>query len=199
MTPWADVSTALVSLFTDLSKDLSKATLNYSAGWREGAQPQPHIAQGFDLQLKVVAVAGIGEDETRQSFDELTQTVTFYQYCLRRITLQLTATATQLVEGRNPMAVLERVRTRIRRPSSLAVLGAAGLSLVRLERALDATYGFDNKRRPAAVMDVVLTGAFTDQDPVDPGWIEYVHVASTLDGSSDSPIAGGQWVPGTPP
>lgn len=199
MSPWTDVSAALVALFTDLSKDAARATLNYSAMWREGAQQAPHEAQGFKLELKVTTVAGIGEDETRYEFDEGTQTQTSFQYCLRRITLQVTATATQALDGRHPMAVLERVRTRLGRPSSKSALAAVGLSFVRMEPALDVTYTFDNKRRPAAVMDVVLTGAFTDEDPVDAGWIQYVEVGSHHDGSADSPIEGEQWIPEEPP
>lgn len=199
MTPWAGTSAALVALFTDLSKDVTLDATKYAPIWREGADVAEHDKQGFKLQLKVLSVRGVGEDETRWVFDQGTQTLSSHQYCVRSFTLQLTATARQLLDGRNPMAVLERVRTRIRRPSSLAAIGAAGLSLIRVEQALDATYTFDNKRRPCAVMDVVFTGAFTDEDPVDPGWIQYVDIDGELAGSVDSPIATQAWVPEEPP
>lgn len=199
MTPWADVSAALVSLFTGLSKDVTRPAAQYAAEWRESAGKLQNDSQGFALRMKVVSVAGIGEDETRWEFDEGTQTLSSFQYCLRRIRLQLTSSSDKWLEGRHPMAVLERVRTRIRRPSSLAAIGAAGLSLVRVEQALDVTTGVDNHRLPAAVMDVILTGAFTDEDPVDPDWIAYVDLGSTYAGSVDSPIVGGQWVPEEPP
>jgi hypothetical protein len=195
VTPWSGTSAALIALFTDLSKDLGQPTAGYSAEWREAAQKEQHVAQGFKLQLKVTSVRGVGQDETRRRWDAQTQTSSTYQYCLRSFTLQVRAKATQLIDGRNPMAVLERVRTRIHRPSSQDALAAVSCALVGCGPATDLSAGFDDRVRPEAVMDVVLQGAFTDADPVYPGWIEFVEVTGRYLGSVDSPIVATGWVP----
>jgi hypothetical protein len=186
---WSAIKPALITLFTDLAltqvaadEDDANKYPRWEAEWegRKKAHISPQYHQA--LWLKVTSVIGVGVDETRYA-DITTDDgpdLSATQSGLRRIILQVQSRCTEYEDDGSIwcMQTLERIRTRLRRPSSLAALDAVGCSLIKLERAIDVSFKSDQHIWSAGNLDVVLGCAVNDTDPVPAGWIERIELTS---------------------
>lgn len=143
-----------------------------------------HLGQNVKraLLLKVTSVIGIGEDETRYS--EEGGVVTATQCGQRRFTLQIQAHSTEHTDDGWGIAILERIRTRIRRRSSIDRLLSVGVSIIRLEQAIDVSRKMDQRVQSIANMDVILGAVVNEDDPIPAGWIEHVVITSHTEDAS---------------
>lgn len=205
MIGWSTAAPVIKSLFGSLAVDPSLITETspaFAAEWKDGARGATHSEQRFSLLLKVTNVSPIGVDETRDeevsADSEAPSDAGFLgalrsiQCGIRRVTIQVQTVVPEHTDDFWGIAALERLRVRIRRRPSLAVLNTLNMALVSIGQALKVNFRDNGRWTSAAVMDIVLCSAFSDVDPVPLGWIEAVDLTSRLRGTD------GQELPSPP-
>lgn len=183
MIDWATVSPALKRLFSSLALDESPAA-SFCAEWFDGKRSHINTEVRKELTLRVTNVASAGEDERRYTQETVDGDVVLTESMvgLRKFTLQVRVDS----YDHDPdcdnwcWSMTERIRTRLRRSSSVATLEAACLSLLDVGPSIDASFVFDQHAVNAALFDCTFYAAFTDSDPVPQGWIEYAVLTSQI-------------------
>lgn len=186
---WSAICPVLIALFTELALDQVEADPidpqkfpRWSAEWSE--QHRGMMAPGVRqaLYLKVTSVVPVGEDETRYSAgpldDDGAPTLLSTVTGLRRFVLQVQSVVTErnIADGLWCMQTLERIRTRLSRRSSIERLLAVDVALVRTEQSVKTARPKGQHQQSVGVMDVVLTAAVNDADPVPVGWIQGIEL-----------------------
>jgi hypothetical protein len=170
---WSTVAPALRALFSSLALN-APVTPEFLARWTDKSAELVHPEVGKELTLKVTSVVGIGEDERRyvEVDDDVQESIVGH----RRFVIQVRVDSFDHSEDESRWcwSMIERIRTRLRRRSSIDALLAVNVALVEVGSAIDASLTFDKRRVNAALMDVTMAAAFTDTDPVPVGWIEHV-------------------------
>lgn len=173
---WSTIKPALVGLVSSIAFDDDGPEPTWHG------RPRPLIGDRirYEITLRITSVAAIGPDETRH--DEIvvsgSPALRGTQYGHRRIVLRIEATSTTNTDDAHALHLIENVRTRLRRPSSLETLLAVGLSIVGTGATLDTTYRDGARYVPRATLDVTLLGTVADADPVPVGWIQYALATS---------------------
>jgi hypothetical protein len=202
MVNWSEINPVLVTLFTSLAVDQPPAPEPpWSAEWRDrrANAVHPHATLKQLLYLKVTSVVGIGQDETRYEFVPVTSSapadlpylgqLRATQCGWRRFTLQVQSHVVEHQDVQWCMQTLERLRTGLRRRSSLDALSAVGVSLVRIEQAVDVSRKFDGRVHSIGNMDVIFGAVVNDRDPAPAGWIERIELTSHFqDGGAELPV-----------
>ena len=148
--------------------------------WLE--EPRKQIP-GARVFLNITSSSGLGVDDVRTTEGvtvggELERTV----QGLRLFTLSLQCETESQAPAGAARSTVERLRTRLRRPSTLAALKGAGLALVRLEATQTLDYDWHDRRMSRAAMDAIF--ATTSNDGTLPAdavtYIERVLVTSSI-------------------
>lgn len=182
MIGWVDINPVLLEVFTEAAVDRTRLSENFTAEWKEGPVGIINDQQCQALQLKITRVAGIGEDETRQTEETVdgVTTVTETQTGQRKFTLQVRATVPAHTDEQWSMATLERVRMRLRLPRILERLLDLDVSLIRIDDAIKASFKDGGRVVSAANMDVIFGAVASENDPIPMGWIQYLVISSHL-------------------
>lgn len=187
MIAWSTIKPALVTLMSSLAVDQitpdeDDAQLHppFEAEWAERRKTHVHPEHSQALYLKVLSVASKGVDETRFENIEIEDVPDLQatQCGLRRFTLQVQSRCTEYEDNLWCMQTLERIRTRLRRLSSLAALRAVGCALIRIENAVDISFRSDQHIWSAGNLDVILACEVNDVDPIPVGFIERIELTS---------------------
>lgn len=168
---WTTLETRLPALFGEL--------LGIPCHWR--AQPQK-MQQGASAVIDLLAPTSIGVDDLRWTdvADPTTGAITGVQATIvgqRELTLQVSVWSPSQKLGSSARMYLERLRTRLRWPSTLATLKELGLAHVRTEGVVDIEPEQDNRVRSGAALDVRLAYAASEADVAIP-YIETARVQS---------------------
>lgn len=182
---WATVNPQLVDILGSLASP-DEGTVpgqNWSAEWKDrkvSAVASSGILKGVKLYLKITSVVGIGDDDNRLEQEtpdgDLQETI----YGLRRVTLNLQTTCTEVSDASWALSILERIRTRLRRQRTIDALLDLNVGIVRIMQAIDLSKTQDQKVQSRASMDVILTLVSCDTDPVTTGWISSVEITNEL-------------------
>lgn len=179
MIGWSTVAPALVSVMNAIAVDAALDASGFTAEWKHGQRGFTHDVQGFSLLMEVTSVVGIGEDETRyvrNESDEPVETICGN----RRIVMQLTAIVPDRTDAMLAHVVLDRVRTRLMKRSSIAALIAVGVALGPVGPALKTPFKDKGRSVNAAVCSVTFQSVVNDADTVEAGWFNRVEVSSQL-------------------
>jgi hypothetical protein len=177
---WSEVSPALVSLFSDLAfPGINPAFL---AQWHNRSREQVSDKTATAVLLRVTNTKEVGEDETR--YEDGDGVLLPTQVGQRLVTLEIRVESYENTDTHWAWATVERIRSRLRRPSSLERLRLVNCALVRTGPALGLPEPRDGHMTSIAVMDVVLTAAFADPDEA-AGWIERIELTSHLTHAPD--------------
>ncbi len=132
--------------------------------WRDGKRT---MMQHPYLTLRILASSHLGQDQVTYEFDgslspdpDVVPTVSGQ----RIFTLSIEARSRENSDGLEAMAILECLRSSLRKPSIVAALNAAKLSIVRHEGLVDASTPADERVESRAVLDVVLSTVSTSGD-----------------------------------
>jgi hypothetical protein len=183
---WSTIRPALIDLFSRLALPYgADAPDGWGAAW-EGRQDNPGFtppAVRFDLSLNITNVSSDGHDGTRYEYDEDDDALYETQFGMRRFTLQVQAFVHEHTDDLTELEILERIRTRIRKPSSLAALKAVNVGLIDVLAAVPIRIVSNKRTISAGNMDVFFAAAVNDADPIPVGWFERVVITSELKGS----------------
>lgn len=161
---FAEIQTELPALF--------EALMGISCNWRDQAVPFVDGPQAF---LDVLAPAAVGVDDLRWSEvgvdaedPTLPDTIQATMVGNREMTIQVT-----VWNDRQPLDVsaryyLERLRTRLRFPSTLEAMRALGLAQVRTEAMIDLDPTEDGRVMSQTSMDLRLAYVVAETDDAQP-------------------------------
>lgn len=194
MINWSEASPVLQQLFSELA--FEALTPPFRAHWGARSQTMTHPQAQADVLLRIRRIDPVGEDETRyveetpeptpENPDPESQLIP-YQMGNRRITLEVRVESHQQTDEMWAWSTIERMRTRLSRPSSLQKLLGINMALVRTQGAVPLPMVRDKRHISVAVMEVVLSARFADADvPVD--WIEHIEITSKLKDADDSEL-----------
>lgn len=181
---WSTVNPGLISIFGALASPDEGTVVgqNWSAEWKDRkvtAVATSGILKGVKLYLKITSVVGIGDDDRRlvdAGSGVLQETI----YGLRRVTLNLQTTCTEVSDASWALSILERIRSRMRRRSVIDAMLALDIGQVRTLQVIDLSKTQDQKVQSRASMDVILTMLSSDQDPVPTGWFNTIEFTSHI-------------------
>lgn len=129
--------------------------------------PRPRANTALVI-LSWVSRSGFGTDETSWEYAanadpllEMTPTVQGPRVASLQFAVEVFADQRP---GHNAASLIERARTRLRWPSSLTTLSAAGLALASIGAATQADYRADGRMVSRSLFEVRLNGASTEAD-----------------------------------
>lgn len=143
------------------------------------SDPRPFVdptAKGIAI-VSVRTTGAHGWDDARAVYDTPSDGLVWTQCGTRRATLTVRVEQFPTAPSKWAYDVLETLRMRIQRDTSLATLRAANMALIDYEDTQDLELFYDDHRVTAATMDVILAAAVTDSDPTqEGGYIKIVQV-----------------------
>lgn len=174
---WATLYPALLSLFGELATE----DPSFEAEDRDRPRQIMSPVHKMTLAVRVLSLVGLGEDEERLEFVDgrLQANITGQ----RKLVLQLEVDSIENTDTGWAWAAIERVRTRLRRQSSLDALHAVDAALIRVGPALQANFRHEGRMHSRVLLDVELGVCVNDLDTSYPGnWIEKVVITSHAQG-----------------
>ncbi len=146
--------------------------------WAEEERP---MVEGPIGLLNVIASAGLGVDDTRWADPGGVDPPVPAVSGNRRHTLSVQIeTISQRAVGAARYTA-ERIRTRLRLPSSLDALHALGLAIVRLEPTTVLQYEHDERAYSRATLDVILAAVHEETD-VALGYFNRIELTTEIKG-----------------
>lgn len=180
MIDWSVASPALVKLFTRLAFDVTP--VKFSAQWQARTQKYTDPTAKTDLILMVRTIQGIGTDET---VDEVVGSdVRQAQLGNRRVILECRVESYKATDSHWCWSTIERIRTRLSRPSSHQALEGINWALVDTGPAIALPMNVRGAEWSAATMDVTFGTRFLDVDMSDFDWIERIELTSHVSGTN---------------
>lgn len=172
MATWAQMQTDLPPLFT--------ALLGIPCDWR--TQPRG-MHTGARAQLDVIGGVGRGVDEP--TWDDVPAddvadppvAVRATVHGIREMTLQVSVWALRQTLDQSAREYLERLRLRLRFPSTVVALDALGLAVVGIERVVQIDPEADGRKQSEASMDVRIAYGVRESDTA----IPYIETARIHD------------------
>jgi hypothetical protein len=150
---------------------------------------RPALGPGADgiCLLRVTSVPALGVDETRYTFtDDAAPAPDVFpeQTGNRTPVLSVKVDSYDNNARTRARAILERIRTRLRRPSSRAALAKIDTSIATIGTVFAVGRVEDNREYSRAAMDVVLNAAICDAD-VPFGSIKTIEVSGEITDAAD--------------
>lgn len=179
---WTKINPVLIDLFSRMVREPDAH--EWSAEWKEAPRQFINPIQQGALTLKVTSCVGVGEDEIRREMREIlvegvVVTDLVEVVCgIRRFVLRVEAQATEHTDAVWAMQTLERIRTRLSRPSVLGELNAVDVAVVGVGTSTKASATIDKRVSSIGFLDVTMTTVVNEADDVPVGWIERVIVTS---------------------
>lgn len=184
MIDWTVASPALIDLFTRLAFDVRPT--NFKGQWQARTQRYTDQASKTDLILMVRSIQDIGEDETVQV--AVGQDVRQAQMGNRRVIIECRIESYKASDTHWCWSTIERIRTRLRRPSSHQALEAINWALVDTGPAIALPMHVRGAEWSAATMDVTFGTRFIDIDASPFDWIERIELTSHVSGNDGTEL-----------
>lgn len=144
-------------------------------------EPQTFVSPTTQGQLFIEIRSGamLGDDEFTRVYDAVTNKQIVTQKGNRLFTL--TVRMESYDSTSNAYETLEKIRNRLRRPSSLARLRAEKMTVYETQPVVSLPTKYDNRVISAANFDLHMALFFTDIDTTDDGiWVETVELINEL-------------------
>lgn len=132
----------------------------------------------MSVELKITSVEASGIDEVRYHYDSGTDTRTEELCGNREITVSVKIESDSQDDGEeSPGQLASYLRARLRRPSALRALQAAGLGLAEIHATTNVDYVDQDRMLSVSVTDLLFNAAESDVSaPSSTGWIDSVKV-----------------------
>lgn len=157
----------------------------------EGKRTFTDPTTGLTLTVKVTGIYGYGRDERRMRYDDTKKQLTEEVHGQRRIKLTTRFECQEATMADWCFAYSERVRTRLRRESSLEALIAVNSSLIEIHDTVNFSAKNDDHIETISQFDLMLGAAFQDDNPFPPnsGWIDSIAYDSHVsEGGVELPV-----------
>ncbi len=186
MIPWTTLYPALLRLFGRLA---SNDDQSFEAEDRDRPRKIMSDAHRFTLTVRLLSVIGLGEDEERFDLIPGNATGADRKYAgqlrpnitgQRKLVLQLECDSIENTDSGWAWTMIERVRTRMRRRTSIEALDAVEAALIRVGQGVQANFRHEGRMHSRVLLDIELGCVVNDQDPIPTGWIERVEVTGHL-------------------
>lgn len=188
MIGWSAINPLLLDVFRDAARDATKDASNFAAEWSERPARFTDPRQGFSLRLRVTSVSELAEDETR--YEDVGGVLTATQTGQRKFTLQVQAIVPANLDDLWAIGVLERARTRLRRPSTIDALLELDVALIRIGPSVPVAFKDGGRQFSSGTLEVFFGCTASEDDPIPAGWIQYLVISSHLkDGAGELPPA----------
>lgn len=174
MLAWEDINPALLDLVSRLAFPGKQFTAQISG--RSNKATSPTIQT--EIFLRVRSITPIGAEETRKV--RIDGADHFAQYGQRRVIYELRVESLKNTDAAWAWSAMERIRTRLWRPSSLEVLAGLNMALLDTGTALDLPSVRDRREWSIAAMDVTFGAAFLDIEDAPYNWIQRVEITSQV-------------------
>lgn len=174
----------------DLMADISEIRAEWQNQPRGYQAPQEHAT----VRLRVTSVQPVGVDETRTVIDDTKLTtnppveVEPSQVGLEITTLQIQVEAQEHRANTRARHFLKRIKTRLRRPSSLATLRDVNTSLIDIGVITVLDLVQDIRARSLATMDVRLHTGVDERDDAF-GRIDRLGITANVTDASGATVA----------
>lgn len=168
MLDWTTIREGVRELVSDLA--------GIEATWLY--QPDVYVPSPTDAlaRLSIVALEGVARDEVRIAEPDDGELPVAVQG-LRMWTLSVRVESTDEADDRAAVVYTDRLRSKLRLPSTREALAALDTSLVAVAGDSTSPTTYDQRARVAHVLDVrLLTSCAIDDTPID--WIGSVEVAA---------------------
>lgn len=155
--------------------------------WR-GSDRATGLKDYPQIELVASSLVHAGVDEIRKSYSATPTPGRVVNHVgNRRLTVSIRIYNDDGAVGRNALALADQLRTRLRRPSVLAALRTADVSLARILGTVDGLEVDDGDGRlvSLSITDVLFLVAERDTDTPDTGdWIDTAAGSATIDGNT---------------
>lgn len=188
MIDWSVANPALIELFSRLAFDTRPAKFKPQIEGR--TQRYTHPDAKTDLVLKLRSVGDIGEDETDQV--DVGGQSHFAQLGNRRVIMEVRVETYKNTDANWAFTTIERIRTRLSRPSSHEALEVINFALVEVGPSVSLPMNVKGADWSAASFDVTFGTRFIDVETEPFNWIERVTITSHVQDP------GGQELPAPP-
>lgn len=176
MIDWSTVTPALVELFTRLAFPSRPDRFKAQVDGR--VQRYTDTDSKTDLVLKLRHVSDIGEDETEQR--EVTGKTVYAQLGNRRVIIEVRIETYKNTDDNWAWSTVERIRTRLRRPSSHEALRSINFALVETGPSIALPMNVKGAEWSAAMMELTFGTRFEDIETTPFNWIERVDLTSHI-------------------
>lgn len=174
MIEWQTASPALLKLFTRLAYD--NPPKGFAAQWGDRTQRYTDSTTRTDLRLTVRSIEAIGVDETSQVTVNGEQH--YAQLGDRIINIECRVETYRNMDPHWAWSTIERIRSRIRRPSSLELLRDINWALIRIGPTVQLPMHVRGAEWSAASFEVAFGARFLDVEPEAFDWIERIEITS---------------------
>lgn len=146
--------------------------------WNGRPKEQTHSGTQTDILLSISDISNFGYDETR--LIEVDSQEVFAQYGVRLITITIRVESFNNTDKTWAFQTIEKIRTRLRRPASIAALNVLELSIVEFGNAIPVSLPRDRREWSVAEMDVTFEHSICDAEDTSPNRITSVEVTSQI-------------------
>ncbi len=184
---WEVLNPAVLSLVESIAVDANGGTL--TAEHKDRARKLLSTQQKRALTLQILNVIGLGDDEERSEdvasgatgadapwAGKLRRSVVGH----RKVTYRLVCDALENTDKAWAWGTIERVRTRLRRTTSLDALARVDAALNSVGQSLEANFRHDKRIVNRVLLDFALNVRVNDVEEAPIGWIEHVVLTSEV-------------------
>lgn len=177
MIDWSVANPALVALFTRLAFD--KAPDKFRAQVDGRAQRYTDTESKTDLVLKLRHISPIGVDETEKV--EVGSGLHYAQSGNRRVIIEVRVETYKNNDANWAWTTIERLRTRIQRPSSHQALADINFAFVEAGPSVGFPQTVNGAEWSVAAMDITFGTRFIDVETIPFGWFERIAITSHIE------------------
>lgn len=187
MIDWETLNPAVLSLVERLAVDANHSTLSVEHKDRSRKLISPQNKRALTLQI--LNIVGLGDDEERHEdvaadatgadapwAGELRARVVGH----RRVTYRVVCDALENTDKAWAWGTIERIRTRLRRTTSIDALARVDAALNSVGQSLEANFRHDKRIVNRVILDFALNVRVNDVEEAPIGWIEHVVLTSEI-------------------
>lgn len=178
------------------------SSVSHLVAW-SGERSASRYTSGVWIDLRFNWVTTISNDETRQSYDEDTDVVTYEYGGHREFVVSIVVRSENQEDFDAVGDVAQGIRTLLRHPTVRAILAAVDIGLARIERTVQADYVEHDVQYSQALIDVAFNtwesyvetvDPLPDAPTTDPSLAPYdtSHIAALVEGVGEIEGAGGE-------
>lgn len=158
------------------------------AVWENQNRPAINdLTRGIVL-LSFLGNAAIGRDEVRTAFDETSQDFGDTAVGQRTLVWRIKVESLDQDDPATAWNILEKLRLRLRWPSTVAVLNALNVSVNTTGQVVDLQVPVDDRIESKAALDVTLNASFAEADPVRYPYVAEITGTSQLLPGPEKPL-----------